>query len=128
VNTAGASGNLRMGIYTSDHSGVPTFTLLKIAGIASVATTGLKTLSSMSQAIAAGKIVYLALLCDVSWVNLGTSYANLGKPIIGGNSGGFNFGNITGYSKAAAYSSGLPTSVTGVSAVQVNCPTIGMRL
>jgi len=89
----------------------------------------LKTISSMSQSINGGKIVYLALLCDVTWTNLGTTYANLKKRLIRGHSGGFNFGGITGYQKTAtSYAGGFPASVTSVSIVQTNCPTIGMRI
>lgn len=128
VNVIGSGGTCRMGIYTSDHANGPTFTLLKNAGTVSVGTTGLKTISGLAQSIDGGKIVYLALLCDVTWTNLGTTFANLKKRLIRGHSGGFNFGGITGYRKAATYASGLPSTVTGVTIVQTNCPTIGMRI
>lgn len=129
LNATGTATVARLGFYEADFStGPPTFTLLQDAGTVAVnGATGAKSITGLSRATAAGKMVFLAILADGTWTNLGSSSSNLRKALLHGQSGSINGGMVSHYTKAVTYGA-LPSSVTGVSNGAANLPSVGLRI
>ncbi len=128
VNSTGTATLARLGIYDPVLSASPpTFHLLVDAGTVSVATTGSKSLTGLGRSLAAGKLVFLAILSDGAWTNLGSTGTNLRRPLLRGQNGSLNGGLVTHYTKAQTYGA-LPSTVSGVSLGSSNLPSCGLRI
>lgn len=127
-NATGTATLARLGIYEADFTtGPPTFTLLVDAGTVSLTGTGSKSITGLARAIAAGKMVFLAILSNGTWTNLGATGVSLRAPLLHGQTTSINGGLVTHYMKSVTYGA-LPSSVSSVSNGSTNLPSTGLRI
>lgn len=127
------SANARIGIYFPDNSGdgvsLQNMTLAVDAGVVTNAGTGAREITGISQAIAANRIAFLAVLTDATFQSIGTA-ASTGlydEHLIGGYSIGATVDFVNSLTKAVTYGV-LPSTVTGLTYRALNLPLIGLRL
>jgi hypothetical protein len=103
--TAGASGNLRLGIYADDGNVYPG-TLLVDSGNISTSSTGVVT-ATVSQALAASTLYWFVFFSSTASIQVRALAASQMTPIVGFVASGFSFPSV-GWSASLAFAA-LPT-------------------